>query len=812
MLTLLNPFFVDSAVHDRKETVMPTSRLARAAAAAALLLTVVACGTTSVDPSRGFLEIRPGSFILTAPGDEVTLTAAMIDPSGTRVAVDVTWHTSAPDVVVVSDAGTATATGAIGSAIITATAEGLSSNPVVAIVAEPIAGARLVADDDVLEGPNPVDPDAELDLGWRHQAVLATASELAVGDLVIGTGAIAIGGRVVAVAPANTGALVTLEVVPLEELFVSLVIDQTVDLSDVRLDIDDELLTDYRVRHLADGSVEFVPRAPTVPGTAAQRAQSTGTRALGPFACEANGALTLTLAAQPSFNVTPQLGFVLTYDLESGGLQRLGVQGSVHSTIAVEPKVAAALAGSWKCEVELGVIPIPLGGPIAFVVGGQIPIGAGFELGAEVVLADAGFKVEAQGSAGVEMGIACTADECDPYAEGTGTFSASVTPNFPDFGDDGRFKASIKPYAFADAAVGTRMFRRLRMQLVRLELAAEQAFDLATARAQAADAAYASTFDLKLTLKATLGSGITRAMRLLKVTIKPFSKELVNVPLARSPRGTFSITPASAKVGDTVTFGVTLDPITYLGGQAVQAVEIHRRVGDGASFTLTSGPTGCATVTAAAGQSTVSCDVELQQGDVGSHTYYAFVRPRLLGVALPIPLEIAPDSSATLEVDDDDEDDEPALSWTFDTDLEGWIAGTTDGPGWGTAEWRSWCGSDRPRGCVILDGTGGPGEPNAWIWRTLELPDDITTLRFDTTAHNRDGADSLYRVRLMDGNSEHVLVPWTSSSGAEDQYSWHTITVSLTPFAGRTVSLYFEGADNGPGVHEQRYYDNISIE
>ena len=155
---------------------------------------------------------------------------------------------------------------------------------------------------------------------------------------------------------------------------------------------------------------------------------------------------------------------------------------------------------------------------------------------------------------------------------------------------------------------------------------------------------------------------------------------------------------------------------------------------------------------------------------------------------------------------------DPLLLWTFDEDLEGWQAGVTDGDGWGTAVWGNWCGSDRDRGCVALDGTGGAGSANAWIERTLTLPSNATTLRALTTAHNRDGADSDYRVRLVDGSGvEHVLIDWSTSSGTEGVLNWFTIEAPISAFAGTTVTLFFEGADNGPGIHEQRYYDDIGI-
>jgi len=154
----------------------------------------------------------------------------------------------------------------------------------------------------------------------------------------------------------------------------------------------------------------------------------------------------------------------------------------------------------------------------------------------------------------------------------------------------------------------------------------------------------------------------------------------------------------------------------------------------------------------------------------------------------------------------------PLLSWTFDADLDGWETGVATGEAWGTAEWNSWCGSDRDEGCVKLDGTGDPGNPNAWIYRTLKLPPGATTLRALTTAHDRKGADSLYRVRLVDGSAvEHVLIDWSTSSSSENAYHWFPIEAEIAAFAGKTGTLYFEGADNGPGSNEQRYYDDIAI-
>jgi hypothetical protein len=156
------------------------------------------------------------------------------------------------------------------------------------------------------------------------------------------------------------------------------------------------------------------------------------------------------------------------------------------------------------------------------------------------------------------------------------------------------------------------------------------------------------------------------------------------------------------------------------------------------------------------------------------------------------------------------------ILFTFAENLEGWETGTIDGDdeeaeGWGTSQWQKWCGEDRDKGCVKLDGTGGEGAPNAWIERDIEIPASATSLSFLTSAHNRSGSDSDYRVRLVGATGATTLIEWTRTTGSAPDLTWISVTVSIAEWAGQTVTLYFEGRDNGPGSHEQRYYDDIRI-
>ncbi len=153
------------------------------------------------------------------------------------------------------------------------------------------------------------------------------------------------------------------------------------------------------------------------------------------------------------------------------------------------------------------------------------------------------------------------------------------------------------------------------------------------------------------------------------------------------------------------------------------------------------------------------------------------------------------------------------IRFGFAHDFEGWI-GDTAGGALDSAVHLD--GTGNPPGSIKLDGSDfdvPDTEPNSWIFMTLRLPPGARTLRFDTSAQDRDGADSALRVRLVDSAGEsHTLLDWEVIAGAEEEFVWMSRSASLAPFAGRTVTFYFEQDDDGEGTHEQRYLDNITIE
>jgi hypothetical protein len=145
------------------------------------------------------------------------------------------------------------------------------------------------------------------------------------------------------------------------------------------------------------------------------------------------------------------------------------------------------------------------------------------------------------------------------------------------------------------------------------------------------------------------------------------------------------------------------------------------------------------------------------------------------------------------------------MRFTFDTDLEGWRA-ASGARMYDRAVLDAATG--HPGGCVLLDGSdlGNPdAEPNAWISRVIAVPREAKTLRFDTRAVN----NGSLRVRLVEASSQsHTLLDYEVVSGP----TWVARSTSLTPYAGKTVTLWFEQNDNDVGQGEHRYVDNIAIE
>lgn len=794
------------------------------------------------------IEIVPGALLLTGSGASQKLSVRAYDAQGQPTTATVTWRSSTTAITVTSD-GTATATVATGSATITAeTANGVASVPIVAIVARPVTGALLVSDAQVVGGLTEVDPASQFGPGWRYQVVLTNTAAPAPGTILLASGGAVVAGKVISVVPSGSNIAVTLELLPLRELF-----------DDLKLDIELPFVPVEAGSGTASAARMPAPRPVAPRRDNGPEFPIEFEMQVGPFACKVTGSAP-DLSVQ-NVSRTLQVGNLsaeLGFSFETG--ITLVARGAITGELTARPTVGAgAWTGRAKCELNVPNRPwtLPLGGFLALFYGLQLQPGVGFALDAKLETGEVALDIVAKGTANVRLGFICPSggscqwvNEFVPNADGS-----SVRPILPELNEarvmlDGRgyvfLKLQMGPSLFLLAAASTVDADKLTLKLAEASVGIKQSVDVTSARRQAADPQYSSSFDLKLDYEVKpdieVKLGVEELGKRMGWVLQIFEDPLFadSVFIAHSPRGGFSVTPSVAtagndqQLGDLVTFRFDLDPITYLGSYSVDRVEILWMKPSGTTMTLENGRPPCTTLApTSSGQAQFTCQVDFLEAHIGTQTFVGFVYPKLFGVPLPVPLEVAADTRRTVEVTVEcppsaqpstsvsaspEICEEPAeglpIIYTFDSDLQGWGTGNNDRiEGWGTAEWREFCGSDRPKGCVKLDGVGGEGLANAWIFKSIALPAGTTKLEFEHTAHNRKEADSFYRVRLIDEDgAEHVLVDWTVTAGEESSvYLWEKVTLDISQFAGQEVVLYFEGADNGPGFHEQRYYDNITI-
>lgn len=91
-----------------------------------------------------------------------------------------------------------------------------------------------------------------------------------------------------------------------------------------------------------------------------------------------------------------------------------------------------------------------------------------------------------------------------------------------------------------------------------------------------------------------------------------------------------------------------------------------------------------------------------------------------------------------------------------------------------------------------------------------------TTLSYLVAPHNVAGADGLYRVRVEAGGKNHTLIDWDLLTYVGSEHhgplQWTGRSASVAPWEGQEITLYFEQDDDGDGVHEHIYVDEIAIE
>lgn len=614
--------------------------------------------------------IAPGAVLMTQAGQTTQLIASVVSSSGRVQAGEIFYRSTNTAVATVTSDGQVTATG-MGSAQVVAESSGALPASILITVATPVQNAVLVDDDAVVEMPEPIDFEATYGLGYAYLVTLDNSVSAEVGQIVLGTGGMPVGGRVTALETVSSGKRFTLEVVALDEMFEELVINEKFDLRRAPMILNDELLEVFDATRLENGAFVLSPK----PGES--RGSAVGTAITQFLDCSestvTNPLQIFTLSSGADINIHPALSVELEYDSRSDYLYVAG-SGSVTTSVELRPRTTAAFEGKIVCKLQAGEVPLPIGGPASVILSSGLAFGAGVEVGGKITLTEqVGYDLLAIGSHSIGAELECD-DGCSLEGEVSVNFSGGVgailPPAIPDAANL-QLELNGFLFVFADLTFGsplrrlpllTSLLGSLGFKAISAKAGIKQSGNFRSKESQANDAMYASEFKLEATANVGPAADIIQFLQMLGLL--PPSDQLFSTStvLSQSPRGSFVITdphggssatpnnpavitPGSeSSVGEMATFTVTLNPTTFLDTYAVEQVELYRLD----AGTLVPAAPGCNTMTATAGQSIFQCQAGFTE--VGDYSFYAYVKASLLGVSIPFLLEVANNSKAGLKV------------------------------------------------------------------------------------------------------------------------------------------------------------------
>ena len=391
-------------------------------------------GSSGSDMTLGIAEVRitPSTAMLTELGETLQMSAQAFDAEGNEIEVEFSWRSSHPDELAVDDNGLVTAM-TVGSGEIWAETEGTRrSNSAVLMSATPVPGAHTVNDDQLVGLIEVVDPAAPFGMGFQFRMTLRGMDPPAVGEIVVGTGEAPIGGRVVAVETVGADVMVTLEMIPLPEMFDEIAFDEQISMANATTVINEEASEFYDMEEDASGRLVFTLKeefqgtsvtseGPTNAAVSALQASTTtcesGEFKILSFCCkvEAGAPLTLNLAPTVAFT-TPSLGLIRRLNPD-GSFQTIELRGEGKVEFKQSVVMNAQVEGKASCSAVLAEKKFPAPSYLGLLLGASAPLGIGFEVGGKVPIAEFGFELIANAGANVALGYRCPTSDCEVVNE-----------------------------------------------------------------------------------------------------------------------------------------------------------------------------------------------------------------------------------------------------------------------------------------------------------------------------------------------------------------------------------------------------------
>ena len=568
-------------------------RLAQFGLSAGLALSLLACGggagggnpgsnsgaaSSSASSTPASIEIAPNTVLLTQTGQTKPLNATVRDAGGNTVTAPLTWESSNPQAVSVNAQGVLTAVGS-GSSQITARTGEVRSAPLLAVRTDVPAGAVLLQDSQIVGEPEATDPTAPPNPANTYRVRLTGVAAPQVGALLLNTESKIVGGRVQSVQTVGGDYVVTLERVPARQMFPRLQLRELFDLSQAEVVFPADLQSSYTIARDGNtytfapipGRVELNPssaKPATASGDRLQKAAASSDFKIGPFKCKSTldgaagaGSEVLALSSPPVFSASfkPSVDVIYT---EANGLERFVLVAEPAFSGTVGLQAVVAFEGKITCEVELLSIRLPIGGPIALIIGGQLPVGMGVELGGKLTVANFGVSATASVSTALRLGLGCPdGTNCAVVTE-VDPLKTAFTPqmDLPLLVEDIRLEPSLSIYGYIKASIGNPFLRALRFDAFKATVGPSLKGSFAPKSAQMFDPAYQSSYKLVGEIKAGADTNFIDLAAFLGLNNIAANALELSADIASTPAGTVTANKVNAVLGETVEFTVKLDP------------------------------------------------------------------------------------------------------------------------------------------------------------------------------------------------------------------------------------------------------------
>lgn len=550
---------------------------------------------TSNPPSKvgkvAKVVITPQSILITDPHQSKMLRATAYDADGNELNVDINWSSSHNDIATISTDGNASAQGVIGSTTITAEADGVKSSQVMVLVTELVGGATTVDDKQVVGDIEAVNPNDKPGIGYQYKVKLKNFPLPSNGDIIVGSGGIPIAGQVINSKINGTVTEVTLEVVPVEQVFSQLEIHEDFDLTKVDMQVDDSVSPYYTMQKQSDGSYVWTLKEQnisSVPQMHASPSIYSPSYERGPLKCTYEGTevFPLNLSLPITHQLTHNLHTALDFSMGASHMKAF-VYGELGTVFKITPTFNTALTAKVGCEVKLATLPIPIGGAISYFFGLQVPLGVGIEAGGQLELAQLAFEAVSKTEYDVAFGLDCSSGTCiglHSMQNTNSTFTTNWILPSGNLADNLRLKPEISGFGFSKLefhAIGLQN----DLELVGAKGGLSNGADLAMIHAQCVDYNYTSDYKLSLYASVSSGNDVNQFISLFVPGGFAGFEYKLSTDLATSPKVLYAKASKNQYYyGDTVTFTVELDPATInysFRGYNVDKISIYKRVPDG---------------------------------------------------------------------------------------------------------------------------------------------------------------------------------------------------------------------------------------